>query len=1136
MEYKMKTNALQIHSRRSFQSIFLVLCFLIWTQIVSASQVVLPKQTDIDHPTAFLQTNGKDANIDDGDWWTSAAHGNQPHLLKIDIPSGVSNFNMAIELFDPESYSTDVYTDPDEQNENLLWEDTRFRLLDSDQTTVLYQQVYPGGSAATNQQWVSFYNLNVSGPHVYYLQVSIEKSGVPVLDDQNGYCVRIANGNSNGNEADGNEIGLFALRTAFQLLGSGNLSYTFGFYVPPMNELHLYNFDMDAEGPSNQQGPVVYIDPSGVEYAGTASGWTKWNTGGLSLPASGGDVISNPTPGWWQAKFSVKHETGKSDDGNQFIFWPSDLPYDGSRELGAILGDRVWRDANQNGLQDAGEAGVGGITVRLLRAADLAVLRTTSSAPDGSYQFNNLPAGSYRVEFIANPSWFFTPSLIGSNRTIDSDADPGTGQSGVIDLAENRIKNDVDAGLIPKHISNLVIRKSIEQKGFSFAPNSEITFALSVTNEGPDAAENVRIMDPLPSGVTYISATPAPTSSPEPLIWYEASIPAGTTVTYRIMVRTSRILGTYENCAFISSPNRDENLSNNSHCIQFYIVEQPPETSNNRIGDRVWQDVDGDGVQDGDEAGLANIKVILLSSPGSYLIDSTLTDTHGIYQFVNIAPGSYIIAFQHANGYHFSPSHQGSDDLQDSDANEATGRTEVITVTTGEVKNGWDAGMVRSETPGRTNIRIGNFVWHDLNANGTQDGKEPGLKDIQVNLLTDGSNILVATTLTNAYGLYEFVNIPTGAYRLEFILPVGMRFTLPDQGDNNQKDSDVDPGSGRTVPFIMAPQQADSTWDAGLVKNDESDLTVIKTVQGSSTYYFRNQDVAFNLLVTNHGPDVAKGVRIVDTVPDGLLFVSASPAETAGPNPLTWLWPELGVGSSVSISVVMRTTEQLGGMDNCVNVSSLSTDPKMADNVSCAQIHILVPVELNSFSAQLQGTQVMLQWITQSETENLGFHLLRAEAEEGPYNQITSELIKGAGTSSSSHAYHFEDLTAIGNRTFYYKLVDVDFNGQLSLHGPINVTVALPTTNVLEQNYPNPFNPSTRIRFILKEAGMATLSIFNVKGEQVRELLHEQKSSGAYIVEWDGMDQNGRQVPSGMYFYSLRINGFEQKRMMMFLK
>jgi hypothetical protein len=232
----------------------------------------------------------------------------------------------------------------------------------------------------------------------------------------------------------------------------------------------------------------------------------------------------------------------------------------------------------------------------------------------------------------------------------------------------------------------------------------------------------------------------------------------------------------------------------------------------------------------------------------------------------------------------------------------------------------------------------------------------------------------------------------------------------------------------------------------------------------------------------------------------------------------------------------MRTSEQLGGMDNCANVSSLSMDPKMEDNVSCAQIHILVPVELSSFSAQWQGTQVMLQWSTQSETENLGFHLLRAESEAGPFTQITPELIQGAGTSSSSHSYAFSDLNVAGNRTLYYKLVDVDFNGNLSLHGPVTVTVALPTTNVLEQNYPNPFNPSTRIRFILKESGTASLAIFNVKGEQVRELLHEQKSAGAYMVEWDGMDQNGRQVPSGMYFYSLRIGGFEQKKMMMFLK
>jgi hypothetical protein len=54
-----------------------------------------------------------------------------------------------------------------------------------------------------------------------------------IADDENGYKIRIVNGNTDGNEGNGNEIGLYALRTAFSLLGAGDLSYTFGFYVPP---------------------------------------------------------------------------------------------------------------------------------------------------------------------------------------------------------------------------------------------------------------------------------------------------------------------------------------------------------------------------------------------------------------------------------------------------------------------------------------------------------------------------------------------------------------------------------------------------------------------------------------------------------------------------------------------------------------------------------------------------------------------------------------------------------------------------------------------------------------------------------------------------------------------------------------
>jgi flagellar hook assembly protein FlgD len=93
-----------------------------------------------------------------------------------------------------------------------------------------------------------------------------------------------------------------------------------------------------------------------------------------------------------------------------------------------------------------------------------------------------------------------------------------------------------------------------------------------------------------------------------------------------------------------------------------------------------------------------------------------------------------------------------------------------------------------------------------------------------------------------------------------------------------------------------------------------------------------------------------------------------------------------------------------------------------------------------------------------------------------------------------------------------------------------------PLVNSLSQNYPNPFNPSTTIAFSLKERGHVSLTVYNVAGERVRTLADETIAAGAHTRDWDGRDQAGQPVSSGVYFYQLKTSGFEQTRKMVLLK
>jgi len=88
----------------------------------------------------------------------------------------------------------------------------------------------------------------------------------------------------------------------------------------------------------------------------------------------------------------------------------------------------------------------------------------------------------------------------------------------------------------------------------------------------------------------------------------------------------------------------------------------------------------------------------------------------------------------------------------------------------------------------------------------------------------------------------------------------------------------------------------------------------------------------------------------------------------------------------------------------------------------------------------------------------------------------------------------------------------------------------------LFQNYPNPFNPSTAIRFALPEASEIVVKIFNLTGGEVRTLARGQYQAGMHNVNWDGRDNNGRAVASGVYLYQVQAGSFKQMRKMSLLR
>jgi len=123
--------------------------------------------------------------------------------------------------------------------------------------------------------------------------------------------------------------------------------------------------------------------------------------------------------------------------------------------------------------------------------------------------------------------------------------------------------------------------------------------------------------------------------------------------------------------------------------------------------------------------------------------------------------------------------------------------------------------------------------------------------------------------------------------------------------------------------------------------------------------------------------------------------------------------------------------------------------------------------------------------------------------------------------------------------TYDYRLADVSFSGVKEYHHIYVLDVSpitAPTKFLLTQNYPNPFNPTTTIGYDLPQQSAVKLTIYNVQGQQIASIRDEQKPAGSYQVMWNGMNQVGNQVSTGVYYARLQAGDFNQTIKMVYMK
>jgi hypothetical protein len=470
------------------------------------------------------------------------------------------------------------------------------------------------------------------------------------------------------------------------------------------------------------------------------------------------------------------------------------------------IGDFVWTDTNQNGVQDAGEPGINGVTVQLCQDSACAnVLATTATTTfqglNGYYQFTNLAAGTYYVSIDRAQSVLtgLVPTQTGQGTpATDSNVNPS-----VVVLATNTsVDETIDFGFTSPGSSAIGDFVWNDSNGNGIQDSGEPGIPGVTVNLCRDAA------------CSQILAT---TTTDQNGVYQFTGLLAGTY--YVSIVATTLPPG------FVPSPSQvGGNVATDSNGSPALVVLPESFTDNTidfgyvppaqgAIGDFVWHDINRDGIQDTDsqgnpEPGINNVTVRLYDSKSNQVgVTTTVTSNghNGYYQFTGLSAGTYTVVVDASTiPQNYTPTTSnaaGSTIANDSNGSPAT----VSLATNSSVDESIDFGYV-SPCAGS----IGDFVWNDQNQNGIQDLGEPGIPGVSVFLRTS-DNSLMLSTVTDNNGAYHFTGLCPATYLVSAAAPTGYTASPTSaSGSTTATDSNPNPST-----VVLQADATDNTVDFG---------------------------------------------------------------------------------------------------------------------------------------------------------------------------------------------------------------------------------------------------------------------------------------------------------------------------------
>jgi len=238
---------------------------------------------------------------------------------------------------------------------------------------------------------------------------------------------------------------------------------------------------------------------------------------------------------------------------------------------------------------------------------------------------------------------------------------------------------------------------------------------------------------------------------------------------------------------------------------------------------------------------------------------------------------------------------------------------------------------------------------------------------------------------------------------------------------------------------------------------------------------------------------------------------------------------QTGTSTSKGLDALTSSTTGYGTLFSACWGSGYTANSGSQGNFSIVRLTAddPIPVELTSFSASVAGNNVILEWATATELNNLGFDVERRVLES--VFEVVG-FVYGAGSTTEPRNYSFTD-SKISSGSYTYRLKQIDYDGSFEYSDEVEVDVTKPSVYALEQNYPNPFNPSTSINFSIGEPGIVKLALYNLLGQEVKLLVNEFKEAGPHTITFDASS-----LTSGAYFYTLESPQFKQTKKLLLAK